>query len=267
MPAGGVIALEADLTLAHQLADAARAVTLSYFRRESKLHQWSKGDGSLATEADLAVEDEIRARLQLERSADAVLGEERGQTGSGKRRWIVDGIDGTVEFAASSDDWATLIALEIDGSIMVSVCDQPARNRRYSAARGHGAFFTDASSQSQPRRLEVSETRVIRSARSRVPPEEWVRGDRAKRIAATLASATKPQPHGDHPALLVASGACEVAVFLMAGAWDLAGPLLIVEEAGGRFTDIDGRYDWTTGSAVFSNGHVHDEVIRLMGSA
>jgi histidinol-phosphatase len=255
------------LKLAHQLADAARAVTLSHFRRESKLRQWSKSDGSLATEADLAVEDDIRARLLVQRPADAVLGEERGQTGSGTRRWIVDGIDGTVEFAAGSDDWATLIALEIDGVIMVSVCDQPARNRRYSAARGHGAFFTDASSQSEPRRLHVSETRAVKSARSRVPPEDWVRGDRAKWIAATLASATKPQPHGDHPALLVASGTCDVTIFLLAGPWDLAGPLLIVEEAGGRFTDIDGRYDWTTGSAVFSNGHVHDEVIRLIASA
>jgi histidinol-phosphatase len=258
--------LEADLTLAHQLADAAGAVTLSYFRRES-LRQWSKSDGSLATEADLAVEDEIRARLRVERSADAVLGEERGQTGAGTRRWIVDGIDGTVEFAAGTDDWATLIALEVDGVIMVSVCDQPARSRRYWASRGHGAFFTEASSQSEPRRLEVSETRAIRSARSRVPPEEWVRGDRAKRIAATLARATQPQPHGDHSALLVASGACDVAVFLMAGPWDLAGPLLIVEEAGGRYTDIDGRYDWTTASAVFSNGHVHDEILRLTASA
>jgi histidinol-phosphatase len=257
--------LDADLTLAQQLADAARAVTLSHFRRE-KLHQWSKSDGSLATEADLAVEDEIRARLLVERPTDAVLGEERGQTGSGARRWIVDGIDGTVEFAAGSDDWATLIALEIDGVIMVSVCDQPARNRRYWASRGNGAFFTDPA-QSEPRRMHVSETREIRSARSRVPPEDWVRGDRAKRIAATLASATKPQPHGDHPALLVASGTCDVTIFLLAGPWDLAGPLLIVEEAGGRYTDIDGRYDWTTGSAVFSNGHVHDEVIRLMATA
>jgi histidinol-phosphatase len=257
--------LEADLTLAQQLADAARVVTLSYFRRESQLHQWSKGDGSLATEADLAVEDEIRARLLRDRPADAVLGEERGQTGSGRRRWIVDGIDGTVEFASGSADWATLIALEIDGAIMVSVCDQPARNRRYWATRDHGAFFMDASS--GPRRLEVSATRAMQSARSYVPPEQWVRGDRAKRRAGTLAGATKPQPHGDHPALLVASGASDVAVFLLAGPWDLAGPLLIVEEAGGRFTDIDGRYDWTTGSAVFSNGHVHDDVIRLMASA
>ena len=261
------MALEADLTLARQLADAARAVTLSYFRRESALRQWSKSDGSLATEADLAVEDEIRARLLVERSADAVLGEERGQTRTGRRRWIVDGIDGTVDFAAGTDDWATLIALEVDGLIMVSVCDQPARNRRYWAGRGHGAFCTDTSSPSEPRRLQVSGTRAIQSARSRVPPEEWVRGDRAKRIAATLASATQPQPHGDHSALLVASGACELAIFLIAGPWDLAGPLLIVEEAGGRFTDIEGRYDWTTGSAVFSNGHVHNEVLRLIASA
>ena len=127
-----------DLALSHRLADAAAQVSLSYFRRE--LRRWSKTDGSLATEADVAVEDELRARLRAERPGDAVLGEEHGQTGAGSRRWIIDGIDGTVDFAAGEADWGTLIALEVDGRVVVGVCDQPAHNRRYWAMRGSGVF-------------------------------------------------------------------------------------------------------------------------------
>ena len=91
---------DSDLAFAQQLADAAAAVSISYFRRELK--RWTKDDGSLATEADLAVEDKIRGMVAHERPGDAMLGEERGETGSGARRWIVDGIDGTIEFAAGS---------------------------------------------------------------------------------------------------------------------------------------------------------------------
>jgi len=91
-----------DLALGHRLADAAATVALSFFRGEFR--SWSKTDGSLATEADLAVEDELRSRLRSERPGDAMLGEERGQTGTGSRRWIIDGIDGTVDFAAGRSD-------------------------------------------------------------------------------------------------------------------------------------------------------------------
>jgi histidinol-phosphatase len=79
-----------------------------------------------------------------------------------------------------------------------------------------------------------------------------------------LTSATNPQPHVDHPALQVAAGGYEVAVFLLAGLWDLAAPALIVEEAGGRFTDIGGRNDLTAGTAVFSNGVLHDDIIQVI---
>src|SRR5207249_5144898 len=163
-------AADPDLAFGHRLADAAASVSLSYFRRELK--SWSKDDGSLATEADLAVEDALRARLGIERPGDAILGEERGETGSSRRRWILDGIDGTVDFAAGRSDWSTLVALEVDGRVVVSVCDQPAHQRRYCAVRGHGAFCSTAAS--APLRLRVSPLRELRSARSYVPPPEWL---------------------------------------------------------------------------------------------
>ena len=251
---------DADLALAQQLADAAGAVSLSYFRRE--LQSWSKEDGSLATEADLAVEDELRTRLKLERLNDAVLGEERGQTGSGRRRWILDGIDGTVDFAAGSPNWATLIALEADGRIVVSVCDEPAHQRRYWAMRGGGAFCSHVPFFDQ-KQLNVSTIRDLATARSYVPPPMRLRDDRARRVADIVSRSTTPRSHADHPALLVAMGGSELALFLTGGPWDLAGPSLIVEEAGGRFTDLAGKYDLTSGTAIFSNGFLHDDIVRL----
>ena len=90
----------------------------------------------------MAVEDALRSRLGAVRPDDGILGAERGQTGSVARRWIIDGIDGTVDFAAGKSEWGTLIALEVGGRVVMGVCDQPAHRRRYWAVRGCGAFHT-----------------------------------------------------------------------------------------------------------------------------
>lgn len=148
----------------------------------------------------------------------------------------------------------------------MGVCDEPVHKRRYWAARGHGAFCTDALSVGAPRKLRVSATANLRDAKSFVPPAMWLRTDRTRGVADIVMKATKPELHTDHPALQVAAGTTDVAFFAMAGPWDIAAPLLVVEEAGGRFTDLDGRYDWTTGTAVFSNGVVHDEFVRLVAA-
>jgi histidinol-phosphatase len=251
---------DADLALANRLADVAAPVSLSFFRRDPR--NWSKQDGSLVTEADLAVEDLIREQIAIARAGDAVLGEERGQTGTSGRRWIVDAIDGTVDFAQGNPDWSLLIALEADGELVMALCDQPAHNRRYWAQRGGGAFVSDASS--SPRRLRVSGGCDLATARSFVPPATWVPNDDAFRLAERVGKATTPMPHAEHPALQVASGGYEVALFFLGGPWDLAAPALIVEEAGGRFTDARGRNDLFSGSALFSNGHVHDAVLELI---
>lgn len=255
--------LDDDLALALRLADTASTRSLSYFRRE--LHQWSKGDGSLATEADLAVEDELRRLLEVERRDDAVLGEERGRTGAGARCWIIDGIDGTVDFAAGRPDWGTLIALECDGEVVLGVCDQPVHKRRYWAVRGRGAFCSQDGSDA-PEPLRTSSHADFASARSYLPPPEWTPDETSRLVGNALATATKPEPHGDHPALQVACGTYEFVVFFIVGPWDIAAPSLIVEEAGGRFSDLAGHRRITSGNVVFSNGVVHDDVLALASS-
>jgi histidinol-phosphatase len=250
---------EADLELALRLAEAAREISLARFR--GPFQRRLKADGSIVTEVDEAVEDELRELLARERPGDAILGEERGASGSGDRRWIIDAIDGTLSFAAGKTSWGTLIALEAAGEVVVGVCDDPPIDRRYWATKGGGAFRVDAAG--KPVRLQVTGTSALARARSFVPPPEWVRGDEAQAMAAALAAATRPMAAEDHPALQVAFGGFDVAVFLMAGPWDLAAPSLVVEEAGGRFSDLNGAATLTAG-AVFSNGALHDATLDCL---
>jgi histidinol-phosphatase len=174
------------------------------------------------------------------------------------------------EFAAGEADWGTLIALEVDGEVVIGFCDQPAHRRRYWACRGHGAFKTLAES-ARPTILRVSAHANLRGARSYIPPPQWLPDDRARAVAGALREATTPLPHHDHPALQVAFGDYELLVFLIAGPWDLAAPSLIVEEAGGRFSDLHGRHRLTSGNALFSNGLVHENAVQhvapLVGDA
>jgi histidinol-phosphatase len=252
-----------DLALARHLADEARAISLAMFR--GRFGRRVKADGSIVTDADEAVERAIRRRLQAERPTDAMLGEEEGQTGGGHRRWIVDAIDGTHSFAAGGDQWGTLIALEIDGRIAVGVCDQVPIDRRYFAARGRGAFC--AVGGAPPVRLAVSEAADLEQSRCFVPNNEWLPDAETRAQATALLAATRQPVPGDHPALLVAAGDFDLAVYFMGGPWDVAAPSIVVEEAGGRFSDRLGGTSIERGGGIFSNGRVHDAVLAVTARA
>jgi histidinol-phosphatase len=251
-----------DLNFALRLADAAREISLARFRGSFEVRV--KPDGSLVTEVDEAVEDELRRILATERPGDAILGEERGPSGGGERRWLIDAIDGTHSFAAGAPQWGTLIALEVAGRVVLGVCDDPPIDRRYWAAKGIGAFRADSGAQAS--RIRVSCTEELSGARSFVPSVEWVQEEPARAMAGALGAITNPTPAEDHPALQVAFGGYDLAVFFAAGPWDLAAPAIVVEEAGGKFTDIAGLRTLTSGG-VFSNGRIHDAAIECLRAA
>ena len=128
-----------DLELALEAVDIADRVTLSAFRSAS-LAVERKADRTPVTEADRATEAAVRQLISRERPSDGVLGEEMGTTGDGDRRWVIDPIDGTVNFVRGLPVWATLVALEVDGVMDVGVVSAPALGRRWWAQRGYGAF-------------------------------------------------------------------------------------------------------------------------------
>lgn len=252
--------LEDDLALAHELADLARTISLAMFRGD--FGQRRKADGSIVTDADEAVERAIRERLTRARPDDAMLGEEFGASGSGARRWIFDAIDGTHSFAVGSPQWGTLIALELEGEVVAGICDMAPIGRRYWAARGMGAYQADDGK--EPQRLRVSTAGEIHNARCFVPGPEWCRGEDRERSQA-LAGLTRPVVPEDHPALVVAAGDLEIAGFFLGGAWDLAAPAIVVTEAGGRFSDLEGGTSLERGGGLFSNGLLHESALDVVG--
>src|SRR5919106_2492304 len=215
----------ADLELARRLADAADVISLPRFRTGLAIE--TKPDLTPVTEADRAVEAELRRILDQERPDDAILGEEHGAAGSGSRRWLLDPIDGTRNYVRGIPVWATLIALEEDGLVRLGMVSAPALGRRWWAERGSGAFAND-----EP--ISVSGISEI---------EESVLSFAIEReMPAVAERAWHTRGFGDFWSyMLVAEGGVDGAVDAVGvSEWDLAAMQVIVEEAGGRFSDREG---------------------------
>lgn len=241
-----------DLELALRLADAADAISVPRFRIGLAVE--TKPDLTPVTEADRAVEAELRRLLAQERPGDAILGEEHGASGPAERRWLVDPIDGTRNYTRGIPVWGTLIALEHGGELEVGVVSAPALGRRWWAERGAGAF-----GDGEP--LAVSEVERIEDAvLSFAPPEDG--------LPAIARRAWHVRGFGDFWAhMLVAEGAVDVAVDARGVAeWDLAAVRVVVEEAGGRFSDFAGEPRIDSRSAVTSNGLLHDELLAALAA-
>jgi histidinol-phosphatase len=241
--------MSADLTLAFELADAADAISLPRFRTGLTIE--TKADLTPVTEADRAVEAELRRILHDERPDDAILGEEEGAAGASSRRWLLDPIDGTRNYSRGIPIWATLIGLEEDGVVRLGMASAPALGRRWWAERGEGAFANGE-------RLAVSGITRI---------EEAVLSFAAEKVRPGLAErAWHARGFGDFWAyMLVAEGSVDGAVDARGvREWDLAAMQVIVEEAGGRFSDFEGAPRIDGGSAVASNGLLHEELLAAL---
>ena len=239
-----------DLTLAFDLADAADAISLAHFRTGLVVER--KPDLTPVTEADRAVESELRRLLSDARPGDAVLGEEHGASGGrSARRWILDPIDGTRNYARGIPVWATLVALEESGVVYLGLVSAPALGRRWWAERGEGAY-------AHGERIQVSSVSRI---------EDGVLCFAFEEQLPTIADrAWHARGFGDFWAhMLVAEGAVDGA-FDATGVreWDLAAVQVIVEEAGGRFSDFAGEPTIDSGTALSSNGLLHDELLAVV---
>lgn len=261
-----------DLELALRLADTADAITLPRFRA-ADLRVERKPDRTPVTDADLAAEDALRALIAAERPADGVVGEERGvdaadaaRTGP-RRTWVLDPIDGTKNFSRGLTVWASLIALTVDGDPVLGVVSSPALGRRWWAARGHGAWTSDAPG-AAPRRIAVSGVRELGDAYlSTTDYRVFARHGRAEGYRRLAAACWETRAFGDFwQYCLVAEGAIDVAVDPVANPWDLAAVAPLVVEAGGGFSDLTGVPRFDGGNGLASNGMLHDAALALIGS-
>lgn len=251
------------LAFALDAADVADAIALDALVRRSELDVAAKADGSFVTEADQRIERELRERLADRYPDHGVVGEEFGtESGAASTRWYLDPIDGTHNFMRGVPLFGLLLAVERDGETQAGVVSAPALGRRWFASRGAGAW-TVGGAAVPPRRLHVSAGRDLASAQLLF---RSVTDMRASRVAAgfdaLLGAVWRERGFGDFWGYtLVADGAAEAMTERDLGPWDLAAPWLLVEEAGGRVSDFDGRRSYATGESLATNGVLHEVLL------
>jgi histidinol-phosphatase len=252
--ASSVVDSANDVQLALDTSDLAADLALAHF--EAGVSATLKADGTPVTEADRAVERLIRKTLSAARPDDALLGEELGRLGESDRVWIIDPIDGTSFFSRGDPNWRVHIALEVAGNTEIAVVTSPALRRRWWATRGGGSFESSWPREgAESKRLEVSTTSWLADAR-----------------LAALDDASRdglPPSRGSAPASplpLVELVRGEIDAFLVERyyIWDHAPWILLVEEAGGRFTDRTGGHAGDQGGGLYSNANLHSQLLAAL---
>jgi histidinol-phosphatase len=249
-------ALRADMDLARQLAVVASEIALHYFSRGVSAE--TKPDGTPVTVADREIEHVLLETLTRSRPGDAVLGEELGAHGGAARRWLLDPIDGTFNFVRGNAEWGTHVALEVEGRIVLGVITRPALGLCWWASRGSGAYRSEILPSSMSVRLNVSTRAELGTSRVTV----WTNGvdpiiDSLRRQAKWV------EPNLD-AILRLAEGELEAVVDRNGRPWDHAPAVVLVEEAGGRFSDSSLGRRLDLGEGRFSNGLIHDELAVLL---
>jgi histidinol-phosphatase len=256
-----------DLALAHMLADTADAISMNRFRALN-LRVESKPDLTPVSDADTAVEKALRATLVRTRPRDGVFGEEFGATeapaGPGQRRWVIDPIDGTKNYIRGVPIWATLIALMDGDRSVVGLVSAPALGRRWWAALGHGAYAGRHTAAATP--IRVSGVRRLADASFCYSSlTGWEETGRLPAMLDLMRRTWRSRAYGDfYGYMLVAEGAVDVMVEPELSLWDLAALVPIVTEAGGAFTDLAGRPGPGGGSAIATNGALHEDILASL---
>jgi len=262
----GVADYTDDLRLAHLLADDADSLTTARFK-EIDLHVMTKPDLTPVTDADQGVEEGIRRTLSRVRSRDAVLGEEYGTSGHSQRMWVIDPIDGTKNFVRGVPVWATLIALVVDGEVVLGVVSAPQLQRRWWASAGGGAWTGRSLLKAIP--CQVSDVRRLEDASlSYSSLRGWDERDRLDDFLSLMRRCWRTRAYGDFWSyMLLAEGAVDLAAEPELELYDMAALDVIVREAGGRFTSLDGSDGPFGGNALASNSHLHEAALAFLGSS
>jgi histidinol-phosphatase len=248
--------LAQDLALARELGAFAAALALDLQRRGVTVEH--KPDGSPVTNADKEVERQLRDRLAAQRPHDAILGEEFGRSGSSSRCWVLDPIDGTSSFIAGRPTWGNHIALDVDGDIVLGVITRPIRGEIFWAARGGGAFRGTLDGSAAPSRLRVSTRGELASCQIAC----WTPSNHAHRrclereqlwVEANLDAV-----------LRLCQGELDGVVVTDSMPWDHAPCVILVQEAGGRFSDEHGGRRLDLAELRLSNGSIHDALVALL---
>lgn len=251
--------LSAAVDAVRAAARAAAERALVHWRRLERVEK--KSDGTPVTVADREAEDAAVAELEARFPGTPILGEEGGaRGGDGPTRFVVDPLDGTIGYARGGVMWGPLVALEHEGEVVAGAMELPVLRAAYWAGRGLGCFRDGD-------RVRVSTTDLWRRAVVSLGGMKRVLFEhpRAAAIEGLVRSARSGRAYGDvGSCAMLLDGTADVWLEAGVRVWDLAAPRILVEEAGGRFTDFAGRPGHATGEAVASNGVLHDHVLAAL---
>ncbi|MEP6479282.1 MAG: histidinol-phosphatase [Rhodoglobus sp.] len=255
--------LSDDLSLALALAADADHISLDRFQ-SLDLVVTTKPDRTPVTDADQAVERSIRSGIEAARPTDSILGEEYGTQGDSNRQWIIDPIDGTANFLRGVPIWGTLIALAIDGVPVVGVVSSPALGKRWWAATGHGAWGQATGHDAKP--LAVS--RIAEFADASLSYNSltgWDKEGYLDRVIALTRRVWRSRAIGDMWSyMLLAEGALDIVGECDLKPYDMAALIPIIEEAGGTFTSVTGEPGPWGGTALATNGVLHEMALDAL---
>lgn len=253
----------ADLELAQLLADTADRISLERFRALD-LTVETKPDRSPVTDADRAVELALKELLTQHRPNDGIVGEEYGVSGQSQRKWIIDPIDGTANYMRGVPVWASLIALSLDGKPVVSVVSAPALGRRWWAAPQVGAWTREVSG--ELRQLAVSGIGEVKNASlSYNNLQLWDSYGYLDELLALSRKVWRTRAYGDFLSyMFLAEGSVDIVAEHDLKVYDIAALVPIVEQAGGRFSAVDGPLTENTGSVLATNGKLHEQCLAAL---
>jgi len=256
------------LAFAQAMCDEADAIALQHFRRELDLQ--TKPDRTFVTVADQRIEQLIRERIKARYPDHGLVGEEYGEeAGQGSARWYIDPIDGTHNFIRGIPLFGTLLGLEVDGELQVGVMSAPALRERWYAARGSGSWAVGSAGAEGPRRICASRVAAITDAHLLYGSiTELEESGRVPGLRGLMGEVWRERGFGDFWGYaLVAEGAAEAMVEIGVKTWDLAAPTVIIEEAGGRLTDLAGDRRIDGGEMLASNGLLHGTLLARLRTA
>jgi histidinol-phosphatase len=247
--------------LLEDIARESDKIAMNYFRADS-MRVERKGDGTAVTQADRAVEEMARAKVAGSALALDVLGEEMGGNEKGvttRARLIIDPIDGTEEFSRGIPTFGTLLAVELRGEIVAGMASAPGLRARWWAYRGEGAYRDG-------KPIHVSQVSQLKDAMvfttGTGPSKDKLAQEKIRRLPDSARSGRALGGFWQH--MLVAEGATDAALDWTSKPWDLAPLGIIVEEAGGRSTNVKGERTIYSGNFLSTNGKIHDEVLALL---
>lgn len=259
---------KADLELALKLADIADGISLERFYSQDLVVE-TKPDATPVTDADRSVEAALKEVLKAQRPEDSLIGEEYGSTGDnlhgkGSRTWIIDPIDGTANFMRGVPVWATLIALAVDGKPVVGVVSAPAMGRRWWAAPGVGAHTKHIDGRTAE--LQVSKISDLEHASlSYNSLKLWDENGMLDSLMQLTRKVWRTRAYGDFWAyMLLAEGTLEITSEHNLAIYDIAALVPIVEQAGGRITDLHGELTSSSSSVLATNSVLHSTVSELL---